>query len=163
MKKIANPFAKVAEPHEYQCFGCSPFNHNGLQMEFWEDDDFLVATWQPRKSMEGWIGVLHGGIQAALLDELAGWVIMIKRKTAGVTSSLNVQFLKPVMINKGQITIRGKIISQEERTATVECTLYDGDNLPCAKAVAGYFCFPENIARKKYKYPGSDAFYDTDK
>ena len=66
MIKLNNPYA---EHPDYNCFGCSPFNEFGLHLEFWEDGDDLVAKWQPRKSLEGWMGVLHGGIQATLLEE----------------------------------------------------------------------------------------------
>ncbi|NCB09270.1 MAG: PaaI family thioesterase [Bacteroidia bacterium] len=160
MIKIKNPFAELGKPHEYHCFGCSPFNEIGLQMEFWEDDDSLIARWQPRRSLEGWIGVLHGGIQATLADEMAGWVVMIKLKTAGVTSSLNVEYLKPVLVSKGEITIIGKVVSTEKRLAKISCVLLDGNGVLCMTAEASYFCFPENIARSKYNYPGIDAFYE---
>ena len=100
--------------HDYNCFGCSPFNEIGLQLEFWEDGDELIAKWQPRKSLEGWGNVLHGGIQAALLDELAGWIVLVKVKTSGVTSALNVKYLKPVNISKGEITVKGKIILNKD-------------------------------------------------
>ncbi len=129
-------------------------------MQFREDEETLIAKWQPRKSLEGWMGVLHGGIQATLLDEMAGWVVLIKLKTAGVTTSLNVEFLKPVLISKGEITIIGKVISTEKRQALISCTLLDGNGEECVRAEAGYFCFPENIAKTKYHYPGIEAFYE---
>ena len=69
MIKIKNPWIESGRAHDYNCFGCSPFNEFGLHLEFWEDGDELVAKWQPRKSLEGWMGVLHGGIQATLLEE----------------------------------------------------------------------------------------------
>jgi uncharacterized protein (TIGR00369 family) len=159
MKKITNPFTGMGNSREYHCFGCSPFNEIGLQMEFWEDGDSLVAKWQPRKSLEGWLGILHGGIQATLVDEMAGWVVLIKMKTAGVTSSLNVEYLKPVQISKGEITVIGKVTATEKRLATISCVLLDGNGEQCVKAEVGYFCFPENIARSKYNYPGIEAFY----
>ncbi len=159
MIKIQNPFTTLGNRHNYNCFGCSPFNEIGLQLDFWENDDQLIAKWQPRKSLEGWSNVLHGGIQAALLDELAGWIVLIKEKTAGVTSALNIKYLKPVNISKGEITIKGKIISKENKLATIEASLFDGENSECAKAEIIYFCLPENIAKAKYHYPGIEAFY----
>lgn len=35
-RKIFNPYRKLSG---YCCFGCSPDNQSGLQMEFTEDDD----------------------------------------------------------------------------------------------------------------------------
>ena len=160
MKKIRNPFTVIAGRHDYNCFGCSPFNEIGLQLEFWENGEEMIAKWQPRKSLEGWTGILHGGIQASLLDELAGWIVLIKMKTAGVTSALNVKYLKPVNISKGEITVKGKLISVDKRLAKINCSLFDGQGQECVIAEAIYFCFPENIAKAKYNYPGYDAFYE---
>lgn len=145
--------------HDYNCFGCSPFNEIGLQLDFWENGDELVAKWQPRKSLEGWSNVVHGGIQAALLDELAGWIVLIKMKTSGVTSSLKVNYLKPVNVSKGEVTVKGKVESVNKKLVTISATLTDGEGTECAAAELVYFCFPENIARAKYHYPGIEAFY----
>ena len=159
MKKIKNPWKESVSRHDYNCFGCSPFNEIGLKLEFWEDGEELIATWQPRKSLEGWIGVLHGGIQATLLDEIGGWVVLIKLKTAGVTSALNVRYIKPVYVSKGELKVVGKLITQNERFAEIKCELYDGEGEKCAEADAKYFCFPERVAKAKYHYPGIEAFY----
>lgn len=159
MIKIRNPFTEMGTRHDYNCFGCSPFNDIGLQLEFWENDEELIAKWQPRKSLEGWSNIVHGGIQASLLDELGGWVVLIKIKTAGVTSALNVQYLKPVNVSKGEVTVKAKVESVDKRHAIICASLFDGENTKCATAEITYFCFPENIAKAKYHYPGIDAFY----
>ncbi len=161
MKKIKNPFIeKDSSRKEYNCFGCSPFNDIGLHLEFWEDGEEILAKWHPHKSLEGWLGVLHGGIQATLIDELAGWIVLLKMNTSGVTSALNINYLKPVYISKGEVTIKGKVVSTEGRIAKIECVLLDGEGQECLRAVADYFCFPEKIARAKYHYPGIEAFYE---
>ena len=160
MKKIKNPFAGNPDWHEYNCFGCSPTNKIGLQLEFWENDKELIAKWKPQKSMEGWTGVLHGGIQATLIDETAAWVVFTQLKTSGVTSAMNVEFISPMYINNGELSIHGKIISTEKRLAKIHCTLFDGNGKECAKGDLTYFCFPEKIAKAKYHYPGVDAFYE---
>lgn len=158
MKKIKNPFAKAASKEEYNCFGCSPGNEHGLQLRFWEDGDEVVAKWHPQKAYEGWIGVLHGGIQATLMDEAAAWLVFVKLKTSGVTTALNISYVKPAYISKGEITVRVRLLSVEKRLARIECNLQDGAGETCAKAEATYFCFPETIARVKYNYPGAEAF-----
>ncbi len=160
MKKIINPFIEIGNKHNYNCFGCSPFNEIGLQLDFWEEGDYLIAKWQPRKSLEGWNGILHGGIQATLLDELGGWIVMIKMKTAGVTAEMNVEYIKPLTLSKGEITIKGRLIAVEKRIAKIECSLFDKDGVEYAKGKLNYFHFPENIAKERYFYPGIEAFYE---
>lgn len=159
MKKITNPFIHAAETGEYNCFGCSPGNTHGLHLNFWLDGDELVAKWQPKKDFEGWTGVLHGGVQATLMDEAAAWLVFVKLKTSGVTTALNIVYSKPVYISNGEITVRARLISAKNRLAEIECTLSDGKQELCATAMATYFCFPEKIARAKYNYPGVDAFF----
>lgn len=163
MIKIRNPFKEMGTRHDYNCFGCSPFNEIGLQLDFWENGEEMLAKWQPRKSLEGWSDVVHGGIQASLIDELAGWIVLIKMKTAGVTSELNVRYLKPVNISKGEITVSGKVIAVDKKLATIQVELLDGEGQKCATANVVYFCFPENIAKAKYHYPGHKAFYEQQK
>jgi len=158
MRKITNPFAEMASRGEYNCFGCSPTNEIGLHLEFWEDGDEMLARWKPQTRYEGWMGVLHGGIQATLLDEIAAWVVFVKLKTSGVTSEMSINYQKPVYLSKGEISVRGKLVSVEKRLAKVECTLFDGQNEACATAAVTYFYFPEKIARAKYNYPGVEAF-----
>ena len=161
MIKIKNPWKENPENrHDYNCFGCSPFNEIGLHLEFWEDGEDLIAKWQPRKSLEGWMGVLHGGIQATLLDEMGGWLVMIKLKTAGVTSGMNVKYLRPVKVSKGELTIKGRLVDFNGKIAKLVCSLIDSEGNECAKADLDYFCFPEKIAKARYHYPGIEAFYD---
>ncbi len=144
---------------DYNCFGCSPYNEIGLQLEFWENNNELIAYWEPRKSLEGWSNILHGGIQASLLDELAGWLVLIKQETAGVTSELNVKYLKPVNITKGRITVKGYVESLDKRIVNIRAALFDGENTECASADIKYYCFPQNVAKARYHYPGKEAFY----
>lgn len=159
MKKIRNPWKDSKKIDEYNCFACSPFNQSGLHLEFWEDGDELITKWNPQKKYEGWVGVLHGGIQSTLLDEIGGWIVMIKLKTAGVTSDMKVQFLKPVKVNKGELTIRGHLVETEGRLAKIKASLFDPEGQECARAQLSYFIFPEKIAKARYHYPGIEAFY----
>lgn len=158
MKKIKNPFPS-GNTNSYNCFGCSPANAIGLHLEFWQDGEDLVAVWQPRKSFEGWAGILHGGIQATLTDEAAAWLVFTNLKTAGVTKEMQIRYLKPLFISKGHITVRATLLSTEERVARIKSILHDGQGELCAEADISYLYFPENVARAKYGYPGIDAFF----
>jgi uncharacterized protein (TIGR00369 family) len=158
MKKIHNPFIGHP-PEEYNCFGCSPGNELGLQLEFFDTGEQLITHWQPKEWLVGYTKILHGGIVATLMDEMAGWVVLTKSKTAGVTSRMEVEYLKPVFITRGAVEVRGWPEKIEERETTIHCELYDGEGVCCAKAHIVYFCYPEEIARRRFHYPGVDAFY----
>lgn len=158
MKKIINPYLKM---DNYQCFACSPYNKQGLQLEFQEDGESIISIWNPDPAFEGYPGVLHGGIQAVLMDEIAAWTVYVKGGTGGVTQSMNSRYLKPLFLKKGPFTIRGKINKQEKRNIEVHAQITDSDKKLCAEAEVNYFVLPPELASKKYHYPGKEAFFST--
>lgn len=160
MKKIRNPFAQFeGSDSNTNCFGCSPFNDHGLHLEFYEQDEEMIAFWTPQKSFEGYTNILHGGIQATLLDEIASWVVYVKCQTSGVTSNMNVQYKNPVLITGGEIKLKARVLERNKRLVTIKAELYNSDDLLCSEAEIRYFLFPQQIAKEKYFYPGVEAFY----
>jgi len=58
---------------DYQrCFVCGQRNAFGLHLVFRLEGDSVVADFQPHEEHQGFPGVIHGGIVAALLDEALG-------------------------------------------------------------------------------------------
>jgi acyl-coenzyme A thioesterase PaaI-like protein len=159
IRKIKNPFDQT-KPENYNCFGCSPHNKIGLQLQFFEEDDEVFSTWEPQRYLEGYPGVVHGGIQSLLLDEIGGWTVYIKCKTAGVTTKMEVEYHHPLRIERGDITVRGKLMEQQGRTAKIKALLFDGTGKLCTEAMVTYFIYPEKIARKRFFYPGVEAFFE---
>jgi uncharacterized protein (TIGR00369 family) len=156
--KIKNPF----EWDQNGCFGCGPANSAGLRLTFEESAGHLHAEWIPVPEFQGYINVLHGGIIATLLDEIGAWCINVKIGTASVTTVMTVRYQKPVYINKGKLTLDAEIISRDEKSARLYCRLFDGTGKHCADADIDYFLYPEDVARKRYHYPGRKAFYYDD-
>lgn len=145
MKKIANPFA---HREGYRCFGCSHDNPMGLRMEFYEDGDDIVSFWKPNPYLQGWLNVLHGGIQGTLLDEAAAWVVFRKLQAMGVTSKLELKYRKPVLTTDTQLTVRGHLASHRGSIAVIDLTLQNSAGTVCTEARATYFLFDEATARK---------------
>jgi len=156
MAKLFKPFEGAPE---YYCFGCSPSNPIGLNLEFEENDDFVIANWNPKPEFQGFKNVLHGGIQSTLMDEIAAWCVNIKVGTAGVTQDLNVKFHKAVYTNTGTIKLKSHLIKLEKNIAFIHVGLYNKEEVLCSEGEFKYFTYPEPIAKKKLFYPGKDAFY----
>jgi len=156
MKKLSNPFIGG---DGYQCFGCAPDNHHGLQMEFYEDGEYVVSDWEPKDFLQGYGNVLHGGIQTTLMDEIASWVVYVKAKTGGMTANLEVKFKRAAYVNKGKLKIRAKLTEMDKRFAYIDAEVLDNDNNVCSEARLRYYVFPENKAKEKLHYPGHEAFY----
>lgn len=156
MRKIRNPYSEI---EGYNCFGCSPNNEQGLQMEFKEEGEYIVSNWKPRQHFQGYHNVLHGGIQATLMDEIASWCVQVKQKTAGVTSNMDIRYKKPVYTDKGEIIIKASIKEQRRNLTDVKVELYNHNNKLCSTALITYFTFPEKVARERFYYSDFDSFY----
>lgn len=157
MKKINNPYN---EREGHFCFGCSEHNQNGLQMEFFEEEDEVTAYWEPKKHFEGYKNVLHGGIQATLMDEIASWYIFAKMDTSGVTSKMDVKYKRPVLMDLGPIKLKAKLKEMMKNIANISVKLYDANDKLCSEADVYYFTFSKEEAKKKFAYPGKENFIE---
>ena len=156
MQKLKNPYTQM---EGYHCFGCSPNNHTGLRMEFFEEGDYICSHWKPHKAFQGYKNVLHGGIQVTMMDEIASWVVQAKLGTAGVTSKIESRFLKPVFIQEEQITLRAKVLEIKRNIVDVEVGLYNASEVLCSQAKVTYYTVSPEVATQKYFYPGKQSFY----
>src|SRR5690349_18992552 len=52
-----------------RCFACGQQNPLGMKLVFRVEDDAIVADFLPCEEYQGFPGVIHGGIVAAVLDE----------------------------------------------------------------------------------------------
>ncbi len=155
MKKLKNPFTNLKG---YNCFVCSPTNPIGLHLDFYLDGSIIKASWKPADQYQGYPNVLHGGIQATLLDEVASWAVYAVAGTGGVTARIDIQYKKPVLIDKGEISLTAEIIGQKKQIMSVQTKLYDSDGTLCTEGVVEYYVYPEEVARRKMHYPGKEAF-----
>ena len=153
---ISNPFLELVG---YNCFGCAPHNRHGLGMVFFEDGDLVGAEWDPEGHFQGYGDVLHGGIAATLMDEVAGWAVFVKLATAGLTMEMLVKYLQPAYVNRGILTITARVEERSAKAARIETRLCDNDGQVCSEGSFLYRIYPESVARKKLNYPGIDAFF----
>ncbi len=156
-KKIHNPYVNL---EGYNCFGCSPNNQLGLRLEFYEEGDYIISEWEPSSHLSGYKAVLHGGIQATLLDEIASWCVQVKLKTAGVTANIDLRYKKPVFVNKGNLLLKACIKDVTKRIAHVDTQLFDHENNLCCGGIIKYFIYPKEIAREKLYYPEFEKFFE---
>jgi uncharacterized protein (TIGR00369 family) len=75
-------------------------NDFGMKARFYEDKDEIVAYFTPRDEHQSYPGRLHGGVAAALLDEIIGRAIQIGDPDIwGVTTDLKIKYRKPLPLN----------------------------------------------------------------
>ena len=156
MKNLRNPFISL---EGYNCFGCSPGNPAGLHLTFTEDGDEIVSNWNPEKNFQGYFNILHGGIQATLMDEIAIWTVYVKVKTAGFTSKADIRYLKPVGIDQGPLTLRARLKQMRRNLADVEVSLFDRNNILCTTGMMTFFTYPPDKSKQTMYYPDHSQFY----
>jgi len=112
---------------EQRCFGCGPQNRHGMGLRFYREGDEVVTELcaADRDGWEGPPGVLHGGLQATLADEIGAWTLVGIRGQFGLTTTMNLRYLRPARIDQ-PIEARGRISEQTDEAATVRVTLRQG-------------------------------------
>jgi uncharacterized protein (TIGR00369 family) len=120
------------------CFGCGLENSTGLQLFFYDNDrDQVVAevTLGPRH--QGYPGIAHGGIVAAILDEIGGRTAMIgNHRRFFVTAKMDIRYKRPVPLGPA-LRASGRLIERRGRLtiARAEIRAADGSLLAQAQVV----------------------------
>jgi uncharacterized protein (TIGR00369 family) len=148
-RKIKNLFAE----NDYNCFGCSPTNNIGLQLEFYEHDDWVETSWSPARQYEGYPGAIHGGIIASLIDETAAWVMYIKARCAGVTSRMNIRYRKPVDSTQKEVFARGTVTNFNRNLCYIHVEVLNEQGELCAESEVVYFTFSPEKSIQEHFYP----------
>ena len=149
MRRIINPWTSYPG---YNCFGCSPDNPIGTRMRFFEDGEDIISIWRPTQNHQSWINTLHGGIQAVLLDEVCGWVVFHKLKTAGVTAKMEMRYHKPVSTLQDYIKLRAYLKEMRRNVAIVAGELYSAEGELLCECICTYFTFPQDKAKAEMGY-----------
>ncbi len=156
MRKINNAFA--AQNPDYGCFACSPKNDAGLKMEFFTNENEFWSEWKPEKHFDGWHGVVHGGIQATLMDETAEWLIFTRYGRSAVTMELTVKYKTPLSSVGGIIVIKAFEISFNRNIAEVQIQIFDSQNIICSEGKGKFYVFSEKDSKEKYNFPDQSNF-----
>lgn len=130
-------------PHN--CFACGELNEAGLHLTLHLEPGRCWTELTIPNRFEGWEGVIHGGIQCTILDEMMGWALL-DRDFWGVTARLNVDFRRPVVVGQA-IRAEGWIIESRRRIQRTAGRIVDvatGQELATAEAT--YVAAPD--ARK---------------
>jgi len=117
------------------CFICGGNNPIGLKTRP-SRDEIAGRAWLSvviPEEFQGWAGVAHGGIIAALLDEVCAYAVMGVSKQI-VTAELTIRYLKPVPLGR-EVSVAAQLRERVRRSITVDAQLTcDGETLARAEA-----------------------------
>jgi uncharacterized protein (TIGR00369 family) len=134
--------AEVASRSHPDCFVCSAGNLHGLHLRFSRHQDGGVsALFACDPAFQGYPGLLHGGIIAALLDG-AMTHCLFAHGVECVTARLQVQYRRPIqagLVARVQARIsyespplyrvEAEVVQQDERRAEAQGTFLRADQL----------------------------------
>ena len=107
-------------PHYPTCFGCGPDAAEGLHLQVHRVGEEVVADYTFQSRHSGGPGIVHGGVVAALIDDVLGHLLHVVH-APGVTRHLAVDYLAPVLVGV-PYTVRGRVESREGRKLWFACT-----------------------------------------
>lgn len=108
--------ALMTEIDQY-CFVCGPENPEGLHATFDCEEGKATGRYLPRPEHQGYTGISHGGILAALLDESMVYAAVTLGKWVS-TAELTVRYSKPAPTEK-PLAIQAEVTRHQRRL--VEC------------------------------------------
>ena len=140
---------KSLQPSSRHCFVCGVENPLGLQLRFYDSEPGEVAAeYTLHENYQGYPGVAHGGVVAAMLDEAAGRSLMGDMVTPRFmfTARLNVRYRKNVPVGQ-PLRLVGKAGESRGRTATATSTIYDQAGNILAEAEALLINVPDQVVQ----------------
>jgi acyl-coenzyme A thioesterase PaaI-like protein len=146
-RKTLRQIPSVSE--ENVCFGCSPENPYGLHMTFYTDGEALYSWVTLPDYLCGWKNVIHGGIQATILDETMGWAALCLTKRIPLTKETTLAFRRPVLLDRGELLVESRVVQYSgEREVIMQGKIYQDDPEPCVTAQGTFGLFTVEAIRR---------------
>ncbi|HEX5466924.1 MAG TPA: PaaI family thioesterase [Candidatus Limnocylindrales bacterium] len=121
-------------PHN--CFVCGELNAHGLRISIRARGPLVFADLILGPDHEGWEGIAHGGIIAALLDEVMEWSLF-EAEAWGVTAEMRVRYRHPVRIGDA-IHVEGWVSTHRGRRFETAARMLDAEGQVLAEAQGTY-------------------------
>ncbi len=136
---------ETRQPNSKSCFVCGLSNPIGLGLRFKnQGPGEVTAEYTVPESYQGYPGVVHGGIVAAMLDEVCARAFMVDNPNRFMfTARLEIRYRKNVPIAQ-PLRMVGRAAKDKGRSATATASLYGPDGALLAEAEALLIGVPDN-------------------
>ncbi len=137
------------QPNSKNCFICGLSNPFGLHLRFYQTGPGEVqAEYTVPERYQGYPGVVHGGIVAAMLDEVSGRAYMGcgENPRFMYTARLDIRYRKNVPIGQ-PLRLIGRGMKSKERSAVATGAIYNAEGELLAEAEALLVDVPEEAIK----------------
>jgi uncharacterized protein (TIGR00369 family) len=123
------------QPNSSMCFACGLENRAGLRLTFYDDGaGRVISEFTIGPDHQGYPGVVHGGVVAAILDEVGGRTVMIDdHNRFFMTARLEIKYRQPVP-TETPLKAVGWLVKQRERAVTAHAEIRALDDAVLAEA-----------------------------
>lgn len=123
---------------ENYCFVCSKNNPKGIHLDIrYDSANEAVASFALDREYEGYPGIIHGGVIAAILDDVMS-NIEFRKGYIAYTVELNIRYMKKCFV-KEPLIARGVVKYFSHKIIKTEGEIVDSSGDIKVKASAKYF------------------------
>lgn len=137
---------KSLQPNSRDCFACGVANPIGLKIRFYNlDTGEVEAHYTVPEMFQGYPGIVHGGIVAAMLDEIAYRSLIVDDpERLMFTARLNIRYRCNVPVEE-PLRLVGKRSKVKQRSATAFGYIYSSAGELLAEAEALLIRVPDQM------------------
>lgn len=153
---------KKKQPSSADCFVCGVSNPFGLRLSFYDSGPGKVTCeYIVPEHYNGYPGVTHGGVVAAMLDEALARAFFSGNPNRFMsTAKLVTRYRKPVPTGK-PIRLEGEVIKDRGRIGEAQARLYGQDGVLLAEADGTMVEIPDEVLpRENIKLLGWKVYPD---
>jgi len=146
---------------EYQrCFVCGQQNPFGLQLIYHNEGSRIMADFTSEERHQGFPGVVHGGILAAILDETMGRVTVLEHRWV-MTGRLELRYRAPARVG---VTLRAYAEATDSRARMVRAkgwiTAIDAPDIIICEAEGTFLPLAEDVRQQAITdWPSLNGFF----
>ena len=146
---------------DYQrCYVCGQQNPFGLQLYYRNEGSQIVTEFTGEERHQGFPGVVHGGILAAILDETMGRVSVLEHRWV-MTGRLELRYRAPAPLH---VPLRITALTTDSRARMIRVrgivARADDPTVICCEAEGTFLPLPAEVrAQAVAAYPGTADFF----
>lgn len=124
----------ILENNPYtMCFACGKDNELGLHMQFEAGEDCLRSYFTPKPQHQSYMGRVHGGLVAVLLDEITGNYLFCKEGVPAYTARMEIRYRAPLSIGE-EVIVEGKELKRRGRMVEMQGIIRKADGTILAES-----------------------------
>jgi uncharacterized protein (TIGR00369 family) len=142
-------------PNSTGCYVCGSENVRGLGVTFEYEDGVVSTHFVARPEYCGYNDRVHGGVMAALLDEVMGWAPSVINRRFCVAAEIVIRYLKPLPIGQ-TVIVRGEMTADRGRLWEARGEIVDAAGTVYARGTGKYHPLSEEQTQNVMDYLAVD-------